>query len=50
MLNVDSGFIEKREFLDVLNNVIENLQSYAKVKSGEQTFTEILYQDFNKAK
>lgn len=34
----------------MLNNVLENLQSYTQVKSGEQTFTEMLHQDYNKAK
>lgn len=45
-LYLDSGFIEKREFLGVL----ENLQYYTKVNSGELNFTEMMHQDWAKIK
>jgi hypothetical protein len=33
-VNIDSGFIEKKEFLEVLSNVLENIQAYTQIKSG----------------
>lgn len=34
----------------MLTNVLENLQSYTQVKSGEQAFTELIQQDLAKLK